>query len=386
MGGLRGVCRGLKPLVSIYRSIAMTHHLRLGLVGTSWWAELAFLPALATHPRARVAAICGRNQQRANDVAARFGVPQVYADYREMIASGQLDAVIVAAPDDLHYPITIAALDAGLHVLCEKPLALNAEHARAMYERAEAAGRIHMVNFTWRLVPHLQQMRQLVADGYIGRCVRSEFRFLGSYGWDSTYQWRFDKRRANGILGDLGSHVIDLAHWLVGDITAVNARLETFVERVDDDDRPVPAANDVAVLLVTFENGALGLIEASAVDHASEIQIVLQGTAGRLEAGVPVGAGELYLRGRRGGDEMLVPLDVPEALWHGIVRGASDFESLIALAHHGPVGVRHFVDSILAGRKPSANFRDGMRAQHVVDAAMQAHSEGAWVTDYWRRR
>jgi len=357
----------------------MAHNVRLGLVGTSWWAELAFLPALATHSHAQVAAICGRNQERANEVATRFGVPHVYADYRAMIASGQIDAVIVATPDDLHYPITIAALDAGLHVLCEKPLALNAAHAQAMCERAEAAGVIHMVNFTWRLVPHLQHMRQLVAEGSIGRCLRAEFRFLGDYGRDSTYQWRFDGQRANGILGDLGSHVIDLAHWLVGDITAVSALLTAFVPRVDADGRPVAAANDVALLLVTFQNGALGSIEASAVDHASEIQIVLQGTAGRLEAGVPVGAGNLYLRGGLDGDKALVPLDVPEHLWHAVPRAGSDFESMVTLLHQGPVGSRHFVDAILAGHQASPNFRDGWRAQVVLDAAIRAHEAGARV-------
>src|SRR6185295_11043661 len=117
----------------------MPRSVRIGIVGTSWWTDMMFGPALRGHPQAEMVAICGRDQSRAEEMATKYSIPQVYSDYREMIAHGDLNAVIVATPDDLHYEITLHALGAGLHVLCEKPLALTAQQAWEMYEKAEAA-------------------------------------------------------------------------------------------------------------------------------------------------------------------------------------------------------------------------------------------------------
>src|SRR4051812_46562610 len=123
----------------------MADVVRIGVVGTSWWADLIHLPSLTSHSQAQVAAICGRDRARAEAIAQQYAIPHVFTDYHTMIAEGYLHAVIVITPDDLHYPITMAALDAGLHVLCEKPLALNVSQASAMYEKARASGLKHMV-------------------------------------------------------------------------------------------------------------------------------------------------------------------------------------------------------------------------------------------------
>jgi predicted dehydrogenase len=144
-------------------------------------------------------------------MAQKYAIPQVYADYRAMIEHGNLHAVVVSAPDDLHYPIVMTALDAGLHVLCEKPLALNADQAKAMYDKAQAMGVKHMIFFTWRWMPHVQYLRHLIDTEFVGRCFQCHFRFLGGWGRDGEYGWRFDRQRANGVLGDLGSHMIDFA-------------------------------------------------------------------------------------------------------------------------------------------------------------------------------
>lgn len=207
----------------------MTEHIQVGIVGTSWWADQMYLPSLKSHPRAQVAAICGRNRDRAEEMAQKYDIPGVFTDYREMIEQGNLHALVVSTPDDLHYPVTMRALDAGLHVLCEKPLALTSGQAREMYEKAEAVGVKHMVLFTNRWFPFIQYLHSLIDDGYIGRPFHCQFQALGGGGRASQYQWRFDQQRANGILGDLGSHVIDLARWCVGDIARVNAHLHTFI-------------------------------------------------------------------------------------------------------------------------------------------------------------
>src|SRR5689334_12113054 len=116
----------------------MKDKVKVGVIGTSWWVDLMYVPSFNSHPDARVVAICGRNAKRAREIAAKFGGATVFTDYRDLIAVDGVDAVVVAAPDDLHYPMTLAALDAGRHVLCEKPLAGNAEDAREMHRRAIA--------------------------------------------------------------------------------------------------------------------------------------------------------------------------------------------------------------------------------------------------------
>lgn len=123
----------------------MADRVRVGVVGTSWFAETLHPASLASHPEAELTGICGRNRERADSVAAVHNIPHVYTDYRQMIASGVLDAVVVVTPDAMHHPITMAALEAGLHVMCEKAMALNADQARQMYEAAEAAGVVNMV-------------------------------------------------------------------------------------------------------------------------------------------------------------------------------------------------------------------------------------------------
>ena len=155
----------------------MTDRVRVGVVGTSWFAKTFHLASLASHPEADLVAICGRDRERADGVAVDHSIPHVYTDYREMIASGRLDALVVVTPDALHFPITMAALDAGLHVMCEKALALNADQARQMHDAAEASGLVNMVGYIWRCVPPFNYVHYLIAEGYLGRCHHAHFQY-----------------------------------------------------------------------------------------------------------------------------------------------------------------------------------------------------------------
>src|SRR5689334_8856140 len=120
---------------------------RVGVVGTSLWADSMYLPALTKHPQAEIIAVCGRSPERTKTFAERWNVPKYYTDYRAMLDAGGLDALVIATTNDSHHPITLAALDAGLHVICEKPLALNYAQAREMADRAVTSGLKNMVPF-----------------------------------------------------------------------------------------------------------------------------------------------------------------------------------------------------------------------------------------------
>lgn len=364
----------------------MTERVRVGVVGTSGWADSMYLPNLKHHPGAETVAICGRDRDRANELASKYGIPRVFTDYRAMIENADLDAIIIAAPDDLHCPITMVAPDARLHVLCEKPLALSASHARTMYEKAEAAGVTHMVMFTWRWLPHVQHMKHLIEEGYIGRCFQSHFSFLGGYGCDGQYAWRFDGRRSNGILGDLGSHMIDLARWLVGDIKCVSAQVATHVDRPSADGQPLDAANDSAVVALEFANGAHGIIQVSAVahvaDHAMEQRIRLDGESGRLELEFSFDGADSVneVRGVRRGEAQLQRLPISDqqeqnAIFIGPL--SAYFGEWFATQ---PAGVRLFIDAVLEERPVAPSFYDGLKAQQVVDAALESHRSGCRVT------
>lgn len=361
----------------------MRDTVRVGVAGTSGWSDFLHLPALASHPRATIAAICGRTRAPAEALAAKYDIPQVFSDYRAMIAEGELDALVVATPDDTHHAIVMAALDAGLHVLCEKPLACSAAEARAMYERAEAAGVNHMTLFTWRWMPYLRHMRALIERGELGRPYHASLRFIGDYGRDGQYGWRFDQTRANGLLGDLGSHMIDLAHWLVGDITRVSAHLAVNLPRLGTDGSALSTpANDTASLLVEFAGGAHGVIEVSSVgllgERFMEQRVTLAGAAGALDALVYFGgAGELF--GVRSDGAAPKGIAVPAALWGEVAQGRPLMETFTPLFCQLPIGPRLFIDDILAGRRSTPSFYDGWRAQQVVDAALRSHETGGWV-------
>lgn len=354
---------------------------RVGIVGTSWWTDSFHIPALASHPLADIVSVCGRDRDRAEQLADRHAVPQVFSDYREMFASAGLDAVVIATPDDLHRDMVLDAFASGLHVLCEKPLASSADDAREMLDAAEASGRVHMVMFTWRWLGIFAYMHALIASGYLGQCRDAHFLMHHGSADDPTYQWRYDPSRGGGILADFGSHMIDLAHWFVGDITGVGARLTAHVGRSAADGSPMTSLNDSALLTVDFAGGAQGSIEVSSVRIVGDppsYEARLYGDEGSLEADIDMA--DPRLRGRRRGDPSWQQLSIP-AEFTGTAGGhpaIMNFPILTPLTNL-PVGDRLFVDAVLGQRPARPTFEDGWRAQRVVDAAVRSDRERRWV-------
>jgi predicted dehydrogenase len=279
--------------------------------------------------------------------------------------------------------MALAAIDAGLHVLCEKPLALNAADAKTMYERAEAKGLRHMTFYTWRWMPHYRAMYDLIQAGAVGRIYHCQFNFLMGFGRNKEYRWRFDRRRANGVLGDSGSHIFDLARYLVGDIARVSATLSCNVRRDSaPDGQPVEPANDAAQLLLHFENGAYGTVQVSAVaridDPILEQSIALHGEAGSLVAELRLGGTGSQLRVARG-DEPFAPVTIPDRFLTGIDLQQPLADQLLSMFTQQPIGCRLFVDGIVENHPVVPSLYDGWKAQQVIDAALAAHESGHWV-------
>ncbi len=359
----------------------MPDPIRVGVIGTSWYSDLMHLPNMKSHPHAQLAAICGRNLIRAQDMATKYNIPAVYTDYREMLGKEKLDAAIVVTPDDLHYEMTLAALDAGLHVICEKPLTLNAQDARTLANRAEAAGVKHMTFFTWRWTPHYRCLRALIDEGFIGRPYHCQISYVAGFGRKGDYAWRFDAQHGNGILGDLGSHMIDMARWLVGDISAVSAKLRTLGKRVGPEGQPLTPANDSALLNVQFVNGAYGTISVSAMAHVGERgqhqQVLLFGENGTLEADLTFRGSSI--RGIRHDQTQWQTFTLLEAFLAGVPHDLPVLEQFIAALQVQPIGDRLFIDSILADQPVTPNFFDGLRVQEVIDAAYASDRQDCWI-------
>lgn len=268
----------------------------------AWRTAPAFFDLPAT-PRLR--AICGRNTDAAGEVARRFGWESVESDWRALLTRDDIDVIDICTPGHTHAEIAIAALEAGKHVLCEKPLANSVEEAEAMAAAAAAAaehGVRAMVGFTYRRTPAVALARQLVASGRLGtiRHVRGQYLQDWLSDENAPLSWRLDKTLAgSGALGDIGAHIIDMAHFVTGTpIASVNGLMETFVQT-----RPLGGdhatlggsstagaargpvtVDDAAAFTARFVGGAIGVFEATrfATGRKNALRLEINGTLGSL--------------------------------------------------------------------------------------------------------
>jgi predicted dehydrogenase len=358
----------------------MSNKVRLGIVGTSGWAEMLYFGMLRNCPDADVVAVCGRNDDRLTEVTERYSIPNCHRDYRELLARTDLDAVAIVVPDDLHSDIALAAVERGLHVLCEKPLANSAGDARKMLDAANAAGITHMVMFTWRWQPHFQYIRGLVEQGAFGRIYRTQLSFTTSFAHQDKYQWRLDPTRANGVIGDLGSHLFDLSRWLFGEeIASISADLGTAVSRDAIAGHSVVSGNDFAHATFRYAGGAQGTADVTVVSHDGDrvVQHVLriEGEKASLELEHVLFGAAPGVRMRmfeRSGNSAAE--DVPDEFYRG-----ADRNDPLSIYKSGTAGVRRFVSDVRYGRMAQPDFVDGWQAQRLVDAALMSSRERRWV-------
>jgi xylose dehydrogenase (NAD/NADP) len=237
---------------------------RWGVLGAAWIADVALLPALRQAAGAELLAIASRDQARARELAGRHGVERVHADYAALLADPDVDAVYLPLPNSLHLPWTLRALAAGKHVLCEKPLALNATEAREMADAAEASGRLLMEAVMYRFHPRLRALKASLAGTEI-RHVWASFAFA----IDKPDNYRLRPDLGGGALLDVGFYTADVARWLLGE----PERVEAVIRR--------DAVDMSCSALLGFAGGAQATMFASF--EAPELQELLVVCAGRVE-------------------------------------------------------------------------------------------------------
>jgi predicted dehydrogenase len=287
--------------------VGLVGHAFMGAAHSQAWRTAPHFFDLPLTPRMR--AICGRDAGRVAQAAARLGWDSAETDWTRLLSRTDIDLIDVCTPGNTHAEIAVAALEAGKHVLCEKPMANTVAEAQAMAAAAEhAAGRgvRAMVGFTYRRVPAVELARRLVQQGRIGEVRHVRAQYLQDWIADpqAPMSWRLEKDKAgSGALGDIGAHIVDLAQHITGDqIVTVSGLLETFVHErpLADDERPgllgagavdgaggltgLVTVDDAAVFLARFEGGGTGVFEATrfATGRKNAIRLEVNGSKGSL--------------------------------------------------------------------------------------------------------
>ena len=313
--------------------------------------------------RPRLVAAAGRDPVRLAAFAERFGFERHTTDWRDLVDDPAIDVVCILTPNALHAEPAIAAARAGKHVVCEKPLARDAREAATMLEAVEAAGVVHCCAFNYRFVPAVRRARDLLAAGDLGVVRHFRGTYRQSWGDDpeAAGAWRFARDAAGGgALGDLASHVVDLARFLVGDLASVAAEAATFA--------PGREVDDAVAAAVRFSGGAIGTIEATryATGEANRHTFEINASGGTLAFDLER-PGELWVDGRR-------DLTDPADWWPtGHVLGWE---------HTFVFELRRVLDAV-GGREPvapyGATFADGLRAAEAGDAILRSAREGRRV-------
>jgi len=351
----------------------MERKLRCLVIGAGAFAEACHLPGLQAHPGAEVVALCSRRRERAEALAARFGVPRVETDLAAAIARDEVDAVSICTPNDAHREAALLAFAHGKHVFCEKPLGLTVVEAEEMTRAALASGRVHQVAFTYRFLHGIEELRRRLQAGEVGEpyLFRGHHEFWDGMKPGAAIGWReLQGPAGGGVLWDSGSHLFDLARFLLGPIAAVQAttqRVPREAVEARSGERRAVETDDLAMAWLRFASGVRGHWHASRITPTREVGFVqVVGSAGALEAKLSRGWAD-GVRTVAAGEKEMRELPLPD-------------ESRDGKPHALPRMMARFVDACRAGTSAPADatFEDGLAAQRLLAAAAQA-DRGDWV-------
>jgi predicted dehydrogenase len=386
----------------------MTPSIGIGLIGYAFMGAAhsqAFRTAphffdLPLVPDLRV--LVGRDKARLEDAAARLGWQETETDWRRVLERDDVQLIDVCTPGDTHAEIAIAALEAGKHVLCEKPLANTVAEAEAMAEaaaRAAAKGVRSMVGFTYRRVPAISYARQLVAEGRLGEIRHVRAQYLQDWIADpaAPMSWRLEKDKAgSGALGDIGAHVVDMTQFITGQsIAGVSGMLETFVKErplatetgklggVGGAETGTVTVDDAAAFLARFDGGAFGVSEATrfATGRKNAIRIEINGSQGSLAFDFE-DMNVLHFH------DATDPAETAGFRRIVVTEPGHPYVSAWWPAGHG-LGYEHgfthqvvdLLTAIAKNQDPSPSFADGLQVQRVLDAVERSAADRSCWTE-----
>ncbi|AIQ47051.1 dehydrogenase [Paenibacillus sp. FSL R7-0273] len=378
--------------------------LRIGMIGYKFMGKAhsnAYRSLPMFFPQAlkpEMAVICGRNEEAVSAAAGQLGWSESVTDWQELVSREDIDLIDINAPSNVHKEIALAAAKAGKHIFCEKPLALNLADSREMLEAADAAGVKHMIGFNYRFSPAVRLAKRLIDSGRLGQIYHFRAWFLQDWILDPEFPlvWRLQKEVAgSGSHGDLGAHLIDLAHFLVGNVQEVIGMSETFVKERPlasemtglsaragkDAPRGPVTVDDATLFLARFTGGAIGSFEATrfAAGHRSTNAFEINGSLGSVKFDFErMNELEVYLTSDaedvQGFRRVLATdpaHDYAEAWWppgHTIGFEHTFIHEMLELS-----------SAIAEDRQPEPNFNDGVKCQAVLEAVERSIEERRWV-------
>ncbi|MBD3926816.1 Gfo/Idh/MocA family oxidoreductase [Nocardioides cavernae] len=378
-------------------SVGMVGYAFMGAAHSHAWRTAPRFFDLPLRPR--MAAVAGRDAEGVRAAAERLGWESTETSWQALVERDDIDLVDVCTPGHTHAEIVIAALEAGKHVLCEKPLANSVEEAEAMTraaERAAADGVRAMVGFTYRRVPAISLARQLVAEGRLGTLHHVRAQYLQDWIVDpqAPLSWRLEKDKAgSGALGDIGAHIIDITQFITGDtITRVSGRLRTFV-----DERPLPSehaglsgtagtgtgkvtVDDAATFLADFRGGAMGVFEATrfASGRKNAIRIEINGSRGSIAFDFEdMNVLHFFDGTEDAGTAGFRRILVTEAQ-HPYVGAWWPPGHVIGYEHGFIHQAVDLVRAIADGTDPTPTFADGLQVQRVLAAVETSSDNDSW--------
>ena len=352
----------------------------IGLIG-SGFARSTQAPAFRLYPDAALVAVCSGRFENAKNMAEEFAIPHACASYEELISLEEVSLVVISAPPNLHHSAAIAALAAGKHVICEKPMAMNATEARGMTEAAlSRPSQLAMIDHELRFNPTWRRMKGLIDDDFLGELyhvsilIAANFRHSAQRPWN----WWAQKSAGGGLLGALGSHAIDALRWLFGDIEAVASTVATMVPTRRDpatgETRPVETDDYSSFLLRFSPRGgrrAYGVVTLSALfASGGRNQIMIAG-----ERGTIILENDETLLAAQGFNTPFADLSV-----HDPAREVTGIPGNIwARSFYHLAGAT--LEALREGRAQvggAATFSDGLRCQLVIDAIHSSHENQRW--------
>jgi len=335
-------------------------------------------------------AVAGRSEDALRGFAARFGFERYYTDYRLMIKDPGIDIIDNVTPNYMHAEPTIEAMEAGKHVIVEKPMAMNSREAYEMVRVAERTGVINMVAHNYRFVPAIVLARQLIGSGSLGRIYHFRALYLQQSlaNPEAPMTWRLRREYAGyGTIADLGSHVIDLARYLIGEVVSVNGTLYTFNRfRVNQATgvREEVNVDEGFTAMLRFENGAVGLIEASklATGHYNSLIIEVNGSEGSIRFDLER-INELEVHLAKDGELSGFRRILVTQRTHPYLRFWWPPGHVLGWEHTFTHEVYHFLTRLAEGKDvapEAANFRDGLRVMRIIEAIAESSEKGTWVS------
>jgi predicted dehydrogenase len=341
--------------------------------------------------RIELVKVCTAHEETARKAQEQHQFKFSCTDYHKLLTAKDIDIIDCTAPNYLHHNIVIDAIEAGKHVYCEKPLAMNAREAEDIVKRASASNVKCQIAFNYRFVPAIMRARQLIGQDRLGKILTFRAAYLHSGYIDPgrPMSWRLRKSQAGGgALFDLGSHVLDLVRYLLGECEAVLANNYTLIKR-----RPIEKeakqteevdVDDLSILQLRLKNGAIGTVEASRVSTGSidELKIEIQGDKGAVRFNL-MDPNWLYfydvmnknepLEGELGFKRIETLQHYPDSDLHACARASVGWLRFHIASQYS------FIRAILEDLTPEPSFEDGLAVQRIMEAAYLSSEEKKWI-------